>query len=141
MAGVRRARIAVERSVELAESVLEVLVFVRCEDLGFAVPELQRPVVGVDGGSYRVDYAWRDGRILGEADGRSKYFGADRPSGRAAEEVLWAEKRREDALRAVCDRFIRVSWDDAWAGHPLARRLVAVGVPRVATRGPAMLTF
>ncbi len=141
MAGIRRARLAVARSVAAAESVLEVLVVVRCQDLGFEVPELQRWVTGVDGRNYRVDFAWRDGRVLCEADGRGKYVDPALLAGRSGDEVLWIEKRREDALRPVCDAFIRASWDDAWAGDGLARRLTAAGVPRSSDKRLGALTF
>jgi len=129
MAGIRSARIVRSESSALSESPLETLVMVRCRDLGFAEPEQQRVVRGADGVPYRVDFAWRDGRILGEADGRLKYRsveGAPTP-----QQVLWAEKRREDALRIRCDRFVRIAWEDAWHGAGLEALLVEAGVPRV----------
>jgi len=128
--GIRLARLALARSVPGTESVLETLVVVRCQDLGFAAPELQRIVRGDDGRDYRVDFAWLDGRVLGEADGRAKYERPELRGTRAPADVLWAEKRREDAIRASCDRFVRLSWEDAWRGAPLASRLDAAGVPR-----------
>jgi hypothetical protein len=51
-----------------------------------------------------ADFAWPG--VVGECDGRLKY--ADR-------DVLWAEKRREDRIRALGLRVIRWGWDDAWA--------------------------
>jgi len=140
MNGIGRARLALARSVAGAESVLEVLVVVRCQDYGFAVPELQREVRGTDGRNYRVDFAWLDGRVFGEADGRRKYQDPELLAGRSAEEVVWAEKRREDAIRFACERFLRLGWEDAWRGVGLARLLDAAGVPRVGRR-LAALTF
>ncbi len=129
MSGIRAARAAVAASTAGSESPLETLVLVRCRDLGFAEPEQQRVVRGADGLPYRVDFAWRDGAILGEADGKLKYRGEPgRPTPR---EVLWAEKRREDALRARGARLVRLAWEDAWDGVGLAARLVEAGVPRV----------
>ncbi|MBO9578004.1 MAG: hypothetical protein J7480_04460 [Microbacteriaceae bacterium] len=136
MVGVGKARIAVQGSVAGSDSPLETLVVVRCRDLGFAAPEQQRAVRGVDGGMYWVDFAWRDGAILGEADGKLKYRAVEgRPT---PAEVLWSEKRREDAIRQRCGAFLRVGWDDAWHGAGLELRLLEAGVPRV--RLPRPLT-
>ncbi|HWL03230.1 MAG TPA: hypothetical protein VNQ52_12785, partial [Microbacteriaceae bacterium] len=51
---------------------------------------------------------WDGGRILLEADGRAKYADPSLRGERTAEEVLWAQKRREDALQAGCERFGRM---------------------------------
>lgn len=128
--GLRVARAALARSTSGSESALESIVIARCQDLGFADPDQQFSVRGVDGDDYRVDFAWDGGRVLGEADGRGKYFAV----AASAEEVLWREKQREDAIRPTCDAFVRVTWDDAWGGAGLERRLLAVGVPRVGPR-------
>lgn len=138
--GIGRARLALARSTAGSESVLETLVMVRCQDYGFQPPEQQHEHIGSDGRIYRVDFAWDGGRILLEADGRAKYADPSLRGERTAEEVLWAQKRREDALQAGCERFLRVTWVDAWHGRELARRLDTAGVPR--TRRPnSALTF
>jgi len=137
MPGIRAVRAALRRSTDRSESPLETLVLVRCRDLGFAEPEQQRVIRGVDGIEYRVDFAWRDGAIVLEADGKLKYRaerGRPTPS-----DVLWAEKRREDAIRGRGPVFVRAGWDDAWAGVGLERLLVAAGVPRL--RMPGSLTW
>lgn len=129
MPGIRAARSVIAQSSGFSESPLETLVLVRCRDLGFAEPEQQRRIRGVDGVLYRVDFAWRDGTIVLEADGKLKYApSGDRPT---PGDVLWAEKRREDALRPRVAAFGRVAWDDAWQAAGLERQLVALGVPRV----------
>lgn len=135
-AGVRRARIAVERSTGETESPLETLIWVRCQDLGFEQPELQRVVEGTDGRAYRVDFAWLDGRILLEADGRAKYGAL--AAGRTPEEVLWEERLRENALRPACDRLLRTTWMPAWHGDELTRLLEAAGVPRPGRRARSL---
>ncbi len=128
--GAGRARAAVRRSTAGSESPLESLVVARCQDLGFEVPEQQAVVRGADGVAYRCDFVWDGGRIVGEADGRLKYedgaFGADR----TAADTVWAEKRREDAIRGVRERFVRISWHDAWRGTPMELLLRTAGVPR-----------
>jgi len=133
MAGIRRARLALARSTAGSESPLETLVVVRCQDLGFQEPE-QQVAVTVDGHAYRCDFAWCDGAVVGEADGRVKY--AAEHSG---EEALWREKRREDAIRSVRRAFVRIGWDDAWRGDGLALLLDRAGVPR-SRRGRVRLT-
>jgi len=110
---------------------------VRCRDLGFEEPDQQVALAGIDGRVYRCDFAWRDGQVLGEADGRIKYLDdGERPGA----DALWAEKRREDALRFGRRAFVRISWEDAWHGDALATKLDRAGVPRIRrTRHP--LTF
>ena len=77
----------------------------------------------------RQDFAWEDGRIVLEADGRVKYADAEMLGGRDAAQVLFDEKVREDALREVVDRIARTTWADAWRGAPLERTLLRLGVP------------
>lgn len=138
--GLRRARTAMARSSDLVESVLETLVLVRCQDYCFEPAEVQREVVGDDGRPYRVDFAWDDGRVLLEADGKGKYERRAAEQGITVAEAHWREKQREDALRPACDHFLRTSWADAWAGDRLRARLDAAGVPR-SRRCAAVLTF
>ncbi|MGB8382971.1 MAG: type IV toxin-antitoxin system AbiEi family antitoxin domain-containing protein [Dermatophilaceae bacterium] len=54
----------------------------------------------------RVDFLFREKRLIVEFDGAMKYGGAE---GRAA---LVAEKRREDALRRLGYRVVRLTWAD-----------------------------
>lgn len=138
--GVSQARTALDRSTSGSESPLESLVVARCQDLGFAVPDQQTRIVGVDGRRYRVDFSWHGGRVLGEADGYAKYLASAESDARSPEERLRAEKAREDALRPACERFVRVTWAEAWNGIALARRLTAAGVPRIRP-ARARLTF
>lgn len=69
------------------------------------IPELQAWICGADGRHYRVDFLWRDQRVIGEADGWAKYTGlAD----------LREEKRREDSLRAAGFTVVRWTSDELW---------------------------
>jgi hypothetical protein len=91
---------------------------------------------------------WTDGRLLGrvdlldeesmtvvEFDGRMKYRlnGAKDP--RSLEEVLWAEKRREDDIRARGYGFARVAWHDLDQPGRTASRLRATFSQRRSARG------
>ncbi len=137
--GAARSRRAVARSTSGSDSPLESLVIARCQDLGFEMPTQQVPVVGSDGVEYRCDFAWMGGTVIGEADGRIKYIDDAFESGSSGAEVLWREKRREDAIRAVRPRFMRFDWQDAWRGAGLERALLTAGVPR--PRRPQALTY
>jgi len=136
--GRRRAGIAIARSSDASESPLETLVLARCQDLGFESPVQQFPIVGSDGRTYRVDFAWDDGRIVAESDGQGKYRDPELLAGRSSEEVLWAEKRRENAIRAGCEPLVRLTWRDAWTGEALVAALTHARVPR--PRRPRALT-
>lgn len=73
-------------------------------------PEPQQVLTGADGVEYRVDFYWKEKRLIGEADGRLKYRrlgvnGSIDPE--AAERAVWMEKIREDALRDAGESFVR----------------------------------
>lgn len=70
---------------------------------GIPLPELQCVISDDDGVIGRVDYLWPSQKLIGEADGRAKY---ENPA------ALWAEKLREDRLRAAGFRVIRWNWVD-----------------------------
>lgn len=135
--GARLVEQAITASTDLSDSVLESLALVRIRDLGFAEP-VQQWEVRVGSDRYRVDFAWEHGAIVLEVDGRAKYENATMLEGRSGAQVVWEEKRREDAIRASAERFARAGWTDAWDGVGLERRLLAAGVPRV--RPPRPLT-
>ena len=75
--------------------------------LGLPAPELQAEIRDVGGRLVgRVDFLFREQRLIVEFDGLVKYDGA---GGRQA---LIAEKRREDALRALGYQVVRLTWRD-----------------------------
>ena len=71
----------------------------------------------------RVDFLVGD-RVVVEFDGRVKY-GMD---GRRPEDDLWAEKRREDRLRARGPRVCRWTWLDLATPATLGRVLEQAGL-------------
>ncbi len=108
--GVRRARWAATQATGRAESVGESFSLARMvQRPRFPVPRQQHDVVGADGLFLgRADFAWLDGRIIGEFDGRIKYGARLDPDGTA----LWDEKRREDRIRAAGAVVARWTWAD-----------------------------
>lgn len=58
----------------------------------------------------RADMVFVEQSTIGEFDGRLKYRAAT--AGRPLEDVLWAEKRREDPLRALGWEVVGVTWAD-----------------------------
>jgi very-short-patch-repair endonuclease len=105
----------------LAESPLESLVRWALHKSKLPDPELQVVLRTESGAEYRVDFLWRERRLVLEADGRVKYTGDE----------LWAEKQRELALTRTGYRVERVVWPDLTAARwdRLAARLRRVLLP------------
>ena len=116
-----------------AESPLETRGRLRIVGAGLPVPELQVEI-RVGGRLLAVVDAWfEEAAVAVEFDGRVKY--SDPWRGRSPERVLWDEKRREDELRALDIRVVRVAdadlggrWTDI--GTRLGR-LLATAAPSV----------
>ncbi|PRZ18111.1 hypothetical protein [Nesterenkonia sandarakina] len=123
-----RWRACLELADARSESAGESLSRVRMLDLGFEPPQLQ---VSFDlGGTVaRVDFYWPGVGVVGEFDGKLKYTRGSGLSGASAEDVVWEEKLREDALRARGLKVVRWVWDDLQRPGALAARLHTAGVP------------
>ena len=67
----------------------------------------------------RADFGWEKFRTLGEFDGKEKYGRLLKP-GQTAADAVFAEKRREDALRDLGWQIVRWIWKDP---EELRRRL------------------
>ncbi len=93
-----------------AESPLETRGRLALASAGLPVPELQVEVHGPRGFVARVDGWYEEAAVAVEFDGRVKYL--DPLDGRDAGEVLWREKRREDLLRELGVRVVRLTQDD-----------------------------
>ncbi|MBT2501907.1 hypothetical protein [Curtobacterium sp. ISL-83] len=119
--GSRRATRALEFADPAAESPGESLSRLTADRLGAPAPVLQQEFV-TEVGRFRVDFWWPDAGVIGEFDGRVKY---DDP------EALWAEKRREDALRRAPGVRSVARWGMSEAEDPvrLGRILIRAGVP------------
>jgi hypothetical protein len=128
--GARRADQAIAFGNGLAANGGESLSRVRIFQLGFEVPELQVCFSNVGGRDYWVDFYWRRIRKIGEFDGKLKYTRGVVLAGRDPGEIVWMEKRREDALRFHADSFDRWDWETALSPALFHRFLAEHGVPR-----------
>lgn len=90
---------------------------------GFPMPLLQWEVRTADGRWVaQVDFGWPELRTVGEFDGRVKYGRLLQP-GQSAADVVYAEKLREDDVRAEDLSMVRWGWDDLDHFAPTAARL------------------
>ncbi|WP_300009015.1 hypothetical protein [Pseudonocardia sp.] len=91
--------------------------------LGLPVPVLQWEVVRADGVTLgRVDFAWPEHGRVGEFDGYVKYGRLLRP-GQVPADVVFSEKRREDAIRAEELGMTRWTWPEIDTFTDVARKL------------------
>lgn len=127
-AGSRTARRVIGAASALAESPGESLSRAHLLDLGLPLPVLQHEVRDGEGAVGRVDFWWPDLGLVGEFDGRRKYRADGVDDQRAVEERVWAEKRREDRLRAAGLGVVRWTWSDLLAPHRLAELLARAGL-------------
>jgi hypothetical protein len=67
----------------------------------------------------RADFGWDEFRTLGEFDGKEKY---GKP-GQTTADAVFAEKRREDALRDLGWQIVRWIWADLYHPEELCQRL------------------
>lgn len=113
--GVRAARRVVAFADPRAESVGESVSRVRIHLEGLPKPDLQVKIVAVASGVLlaTVDFYWEKQRVVGEFDGKGKYGELLLP-GQRPKDAVYAEKRREDVVRAEDHEFVRWGWDDCW---------------------------
>jgi hypothetical protein len=117
--GRRKARSALDHLDGKRESPLESWSWARFLEWQVPLPAMQREFFDEDGFIGRTDFWWEGGRVVGEADGRVKYDSRD---------SLYAEKRREDRLRALGLTVVRWGWNDLARGADadrLRRRLAS----------------
>lgn len=109
--GARGAGGAVEFSDRGADSPGESRSRVRIHQAGLPAPRLQS-VIRDERGRFvgQSDFLFEENGTIAEFDGRLKYRLAT--AGASLEDVLWKEKRREDAFRALGYEVVRITWDD-----------------------------
>lgn len=120
--GVARARLCAELASGASESLGESWSAVVMHQHMVPRPERQVSIRDAEGLIGRADFWWQERRVVGEFDGRVKY-GRVNPSGKPPEEVVWAEKIREDRLRAAGCRVIRWTASDLSAPRRWMDRL------------------
>ena len=114
--GCRMARAAVDFADARSESAGESLSRVRILRTGVSAPRLQEKVFDLVGRFLgRVDFWWDEAGVAGEFDGIQKYVKFLEP-GQRPEDVIRAEKRREQELIAAGVRVLRWGWSDLWDG-------------------------
>ena len=120
---------ALEFADPLSESPGESLSRVVLHQLGFPAPILQQRFDDRKGVIGRADFWWPEHGVIGEFDGAVKYSESRYTGGRLPKEVLMAEKRRENRLRALGPKVAR--WDWQAATHPAELRalLAEAGLP------------
>jgi hypothetical protein len=107
------------RSESAGESVSRV-VMTRDE---LPAPELQQDVLDSRGHFVaRPDFLWRAHRTVGEFDGKIKYGRLLQP-GQYVEDVIFAEKVREDALRDLGWQVVRWTWADLYRPNIIRDRV------------------
>jgi Transcriptional regulator, AbiEi antitoxin len=108
------------RSESAGESVSRVRIF----DEGLPAPKLQRQITDSHGRAIaRVDFCWDEQRTIGEFDGKIKYGRLLKP-GQASEDVVFAEKVREDELRDYGWQVVRWLWSDLYRPGVLRDRIL-----------------
>lgn len=121
----RRLAIADIRS----ESVAESLSRLQLRRLGYEV-DLQVGVPSPSSSLYRVDFALLGKQTLGEVDGDAKYTDERLRGARTSEEVVLAEKRREDWIRGATGfGLVRWGFKESRSARLLGARLRAFSVP------------
>ncbi len=126
--GMRRATKRIEHADPRAESVAESLSRLQLRRLGYEV-DVQPEVGAPDRGTYRLDFEFLGLGAFGEVDGRVKYLDSGMRGGRSAEEVVLAEKEREDWIRgSTGKRVVRWGYTEAQSARALGERLRAFGL-------------
>ncbi|MEZ3161962.1 hypothetical protein AB1K54_15715 [Microbacterium sp. BWT-B31] len=127
---VRAARFASSKSDSVRESQSRVLI----ASMGFPAPELQARFVLSDGREAFTDFFWREHRHIGEFDGVGKYRDPQLLRGRTPEQVVIAEKDREDELRRQVNAFSRWRMPELSSPRRLYDILCSAGLPTASPR-------
>lgn len=127
--GIRQAEAVLRFTDGRAELPGESVLRFQLSRLGFTCFGLQVPVAGPLGSDYFVDLEVEEAQTFVEFDGKGKYLDEALRSGRTIEQVLLAEKQREDWIRGTTQRrFIRVEDAHTTTTDALAKRLASFGI-------------
>jgi hypothetical protein len=126
--GIAAARAVLAFATGLAGSPGESVSRVVIRRMGLTAPRLQHPFHDADGLVGVVDFWWPEFGVIGEFDGVAKYVRSEFTADAGAADVVLAEKRREDRLRALGPRMARWGWRELTNPRELEARLRAAGV-------------
>lgn len=127
--GIRRALEVIEFADGRSESPGESVHRLRLAQIGFRSLRPQVAVAGPNGTTFYVDLEDEDAYVFFEFDGKEKYLDEALRSGRSLEQVLLAEKQREDWIRgATQHRFVRSEDAHIATIEAMASRLRAFGI-------------
>lgn len=127
-AGARVTR-AIEFADGLSGSPGESLFRCQCHALGLPAPQLQVPFYDEEGLIGYADTYWEHLDLIAEIDGDIKYSARRRfQLNLTPEQILIAEKRREDRMRRVVSGFVRPPMAIIRDRHRLARLLARHGL-------------
>ncbi len=129
--GRRRARRSLDFADAASGSVGESVLRVRFDEFGTPPPVLQHRFSEPGQPDIIVDFWFPEQGIAVEFDGEAKYRDPRMRGGRSAEDVVVAEKYREDRLRGFLDvtGVVRVGWTDLWREVELRNKLRRGRVP------------
>lgn len=132
--GSARVRRAVAFAADAADSVRESQSRAVLHLLGFPEPVLQARFTLDTGRAAFTDFFWPEHHHIGEFDGIDKYIDPDLRRGQTPEQVLIAEKDREDSLRRQVRGFSR--WRTPMLARPrlLYDLLTTAGLPSASPR-------
>ncbi len=127
--GIRQARTLIGLVDGRSQLPLESITKLQLRRLGFRTPRLQVPVRASGEGWFWMDIELDEADAFYECDGETKYTDEALRSGRTLEQVLLAEKQREDWVRGMTGRRV-LRGGSAHAASPaaLASRLASFGV-------------
>ncbi|WP_207453630.1 hypothetical protein [Desertivibrio insolitus] len=86
-----------------------------------------------------TDFFWPEHGVVVEFDGVAKYVREEYTRGRNTADLVLAEKRREDRLRALGYVVIRVDWRDLREPTRVRTKLLKAGLPLRGIREPEWL--
>lgn len=136
--GVCQAREVLDLADGRSESPGESVSRWRLHEIGFAPPRLQVRIPGPGAGAYFVDFGLDDADVWGEYDGEVKYRVEEMRRGAALDELISAEKAREDWIRGVTGRrLVRWSTADIRTTAALRTKLAHFRVFPTPSRGPS----
>ena len=124
----RRVLEVLELADEAAESVGESRSRALIHILALPAPVLQRSFYDHEGFIARTDFFWPDHGVIGEFDGDAKYLDDDLLGVRSSREIVLAEKKREDRLRALGYTVVRWDWKAVTDPEVLRLKLAGAGV-------------